>query len=190
MVPHCFAHKRIYVFGAESSGTRYMSSGVAKLFDSTIEWSGYIPACRYINRDVSIQHVSLPSNGRCNGNIVVIPTVDKCEKLPTEYRWFANVTNILTLDKDAVAIVISRDGYFTKRSIAKNHCSMEMEVVEKEFDTANKIINHAIETFPERVLLVSYEILSLFPSHEWHRVENFLGIKRQSNYKPFKNGNK
>lgn len=182
------AHKKIYIFGAESSGTRFLSSGVAFLFDN--EWSGLNPGCRYISRELSLQHVSLPSNGRCDGKIVVIPNVDKCSTLPTNFRWFANITNVLSLDENALAIIITRDSYFTQRSIAKNHCSMGSEIVKMEFDTSTSLINHALETFPTRTLLISYEVMSLFPTHEWYRIESFLNLKRRGTYKPFRNGNK
>lgn len=129
-------HKRIYVMGPESSGTRYLASGVSLLFDKESEWSGYIPGCHYISREISIQHVSLPSNGRCTGEApLILPHVDKCEKIPQEYRWFANITNILQNDPLSIAIFISRDEFFTTRSIEKNHCSMGGAITKQEFDT-------------------------------------------------------
>jgi hypothetical protein len=133
--------------------------------------------------------VSLPSNGRCNGEIVIIPHVDKCESLPTQYRWFVNITNVLLTNPDAVAVLISRDSYFTQRSITKHQCFSGKSVPKSELDTANRIIKDALNKFPTRVILVSYELLSTFPETEWGRVEKFLGLERHGKYIPFKNGN-
>lgn len=161
------------------------------MYDRDSDWKGYMPGCHYISRTLSIQHISLPSNGKCNGKINIIRDVDLCSAIPTDYRWFADVNSILDNDKHAVAVFISRDGYFTKRSILKNHCNNNKNITQLEFDTAKKIIKSALENFPDRTLLVGYELMANFPVHQWHRIEDFLSVPRHEDsfFKPFKNGN-
>lgn len=184
----------IYIFGPASSGTRYVSSCVSRIIDSESKWDGYLPACNHVNDKYTIQHVSLPTNGYCNEKEpLILDYTNYCTLgVPKEYyRWFTNITSILEHDRDALAVIVVRDGYFTKRSMKKNHCAtLPMSIVEREYDLANQLIGEALEVYPDRIALLSYELLSKFPKHEWKKVERLLGVREgSSDVPPFKNKN-
>jgi hypothetical protein len=178
-------HQEVYVFGAESSGTRFLSRGVAVLFRNKLRWNGESPACKVIG-DNKVAHVSLPWGSTCNGVIKVTQDFDICHHT-FNGRHFANITNMLSLRENIRAVLVFRNETFTIKSILKNHCFMGQGVAQMEYDMAISLMNDAISAYPGRVIVVQYE--SLGESATWVRIGNFLGIK---NIKVplFKNGNK
>lgn len=176
----------VYVFGPESSGTRYLSRGISLLYDKRNKWDGESPPCHG-----NVQHISLPWGSVCNkARHRVVDDVDLCTK-SIGGRWFANVTSVLLKDRSRKAILIARDNSFTLRSVTKHHCFLGQDVAQKEHDLAISLIRQAIDVVPNQVLLVSYESMANFPKHEWRRIVEFLGIDHgHLRHAPvFKNGN-
>jgi hypothetical protein len=180
-------HHEVYIFGPESSGTRYLSRGIANLFENKLRWNGESPPCKMIG-DNKVAHVSLPWGSTCNGRVKITQDFDICHH-SFRGRHFANITNMLLLRKNIRAVLVFRNETFTKRSILKHHCFMGKKVANMEYDVAISLMNDAVEKFPDRVILVQYE--SLGDRETWDRIGSFLEIKDVNIKVPiFKNGNK
>ncbi|GBG32647.1 TPR repeat-containing protein yrrB [Hondaea fermentalgiana] len=191
--------KTIYVFGPESTGTRFMTRSLSKLFEPTSRWDGEYPACKtHIDPEgggyVNIQHLSLPWGGWCDGAIRIVPEIDMCNTLqkPKYGRFFVDIETLLKRVPNARAIVLSRDAKYTMRSVLKHHCSNRI-MAAKEHQTALDLISKAVES-PEvgnRVLRVEYESLGLLPELTWSQIMRFADIQRPANFSPpaFRSGN-
>lgn len=190
-------YNNIFIGGTESSGTRYVSKNVARLIGLRGNWNGNVPECKTIN-GTSIRHVSIPSMGRCIDGINVVPEVPSCKpggkKLSMPLRWHANFTSMLELDPKSIAIIITRDSYFTQRSMTrkcKKYTNDHIRITNNEFDMATKIIDQVLKEFPNRVLLISYEVFTRFSWIEWDRIKRFLRLEDSTiEPLPFKSGNK
>ena len=164
-----------YIFGPESSGTRFLSRTIAATTASTsISWDGENPAC-WSER---VQHISLPWGQTCADHVgeadVIIPEVDLCSK-SVSGRWFANVTGTLLAHATSRAVAIVRDLEYTLPSVIAHHCS-DAEVATRQNELARQLIEEAVEAVPDRILLVDYETLSVDGRSEWMRVFSYLGI--------------
>lgn len=159
------APESVYVFGPESSGTRYVSRVVSRMLTSEQnDWNGEFPACFH-----GVQHISLPWGGVCDGALRVVRDVDLCSRRgPASNRWFANISSTLEKHPSARAIAITRNENDTLRSVMSHHCFMGKRVAEREHRLAMKLIDQ-VKSHP-RVLHLKYEDI------EWARVVEFLHI--------------
>ena len=178
--------KEIYIFGSESSGTRYLSREVAKMLDSTLRWDGERPACKRVARGNKVVHVSVPWGMTCNGEINVLPSFDACDKVIVG-RQFTNITHTLLSKVNRKAILIFREKEYSIKSIIKHHCFLGREVAFKEYDMAMTLMHDAIDyDFGDRLMVVKYEELGNIL--EWKKIAAFLGVGLRKTPR-FKNGN-
>lgn len=71
-----------YVFGLESSGTRFIAKNIAKRLDADTKWDGDHPPC-WQWRGHTVQHISLPHGKLCTPQhagkgIDIVPVADVC----------------------------------------------------------------------------------------------------------------
>lgn len=179
--------KEYYIFGTESSGTRFLSRNVAKIIDSNVKWDGEMPACRKIgNNGDKVVHVSVPWGGTCNGHIDIQQNFDICER-SVRGRKFANITNTILTSENRKAIIVIREKEFVIRSIRKHHCFMSKEIAEREYKTSINLIQEAVNNLPaNRILVVKYE--NLGKRDVWGKISDFVG-ERNELVPVFKNGN-
>lgn len=179
-------YEQIYIFGTESSGTRFLSRSVASLFDNRLRWNGEMPACKRV-ADKKVVHVSLPWGDWCDGRIQIEQDFDICNK-HIHGRKFANITNTLKSNDKRIAIIINRNKDYVIKSIRKHHCKSE-NFTNMEYETAQSIIKRATEEISSRILQVEYERLDT--DEEWFKILKFLNLSKRKFKKPkFVNGNK
>ena len=176
---------RVYVFGPESSGTRFLSRTIASTIDvatnfsSSSSWDGENPACWDQSPPAwKVEHLSLPWGGSCSssGNEnVIVDDVDLCSK--NEFgRIFTNITSTLLARPLAKAVTIVRDVKYTLPSVVLNHCT-DVDVALGQNTLARQLIDDAAAALPSSQLLqVDYEAMSAAGHTEWRRIFNFLGL--------------
>ena len=185
MTPH------VYVFGLESSGTRYISRGIAKSIDEKTHWGGESPAC-WKHKDGDIQHISLPWGGTCDGHEKRTKKEVNLCSFPHHHppgRWFANITNVLNGFPDRKAVVIVRVSEFTLPSVMKHHCFKGKEIAIEEEKYGRQIIREALEKVPDQILLTHYESMYYFSEYEWKRIYTHFNIRDPKPHPDFLNGN-
>ncbi|GBG32648.1 Hypothetical Protein FCC1311_088732 [Hondaea fermentalgiana] len=174
----------IFVFGPESTGTRFMSRSLSKMLEPMSKWDGEAPACK-VHEDpfhkihVKIQHISLPWGGYCDGAIHIVSDLDLCDKrqrLPFSH-FFVDIEEVLRRTPHSKAIVLTRDPLFAMRSVLEHHCH-EPEVAAKERDAALELIRKAISSpdVGDRVLHVQYESLGVIPRILWSQITQFFDL--------------
>ena len=180
------AATRVYVFGPESSGTRFLSRTIASTLDvttnqsSSSSWDGENPACWDQHPPAwRVEHLSLPWGGSCSGHVgeenVVVDDVDLCSKNQFG-RIFTNITSTLLARPTAKAVTIVRDVKYTLPSVVLNHCS-DADVALGQNTLARQLIDEAAAALPSSQLLqVDYETMSADGRTEWTRIFDFLGL--------------
>ena len=178
-------HGPIYVFGPESSGTRFISRSIAKVLDPTADWDGELPPC-HMTSGGGLQHVSLPFGQSCwdesylakwdaDGSPPLEKDVDLCSRTPSSSRWFADVTATLKARPQARAVIIVRDPEFSLDSVEVEHCP-ERDRAVKEQVFARSLIRDALKEVPAQIVMINYENMFYFARYEWSRVFHHLGL--------------
>ena len=126
--------KTVFVFGLESSGTRFVSRAIARALNPNTLWDGQGGPCWWW-RGHRIVHVSLPMFGICGPEEVdmhrdwptVVSDADLCYEPSTDLRrsaprWIANITStVLRAGRAARAIVVTRSHIFQRVSKLNTH---------------------------------------------------------------------
>lgn len=123
------APKTVFVFGLESSGTRFVSQALARALNPGTLWDGQSPPCWWW-RGHRIVHVSLPMLGMCNPDdydqpeAALLADANMCQPLPSEapLRWIANISSTLERAGEAArAVVVNRHHIFQRVSKMHKH---------------------------------------------------------------------
>lgn len=183
-------HIKVFVVGPESSGTRYLTRGIAQLIDVNTTWDGEIPVCkrfreRGINkpRTYDIVHISLPlGGGTCNElDITPVPEdFETCERHDWgRYRVFYDTFDFLARNPhNARTIFITRDRSATIKSKLKYHCPNNPTGAGAEFDLALTLIRkHLLSNITHNSTLeIEYEEFDNFPLLTWLKIVLFLDL--------------
>mmetsp|Transcript_22756 Transcript_22756/g.44684 ORF Transcript_22756/g.44684 Transcript_22756/m.44684 type:complete len:295 (-) Transcript_22756:477-1361(-) len=208
-------HFKIFIAGPESSGTRFLSRGIAQLLDPEVEWDGEFPICKRFqetspapwqkrNRTFDIVHISLPlGGGSCMpDDIYTIPipeTYDTCEDHNwTPARVFYDTYEFLKAHPTtSKTIFITRDRPSVMRSKLSHHCVDNPEGAKIEIEHALGIIQRQLlsNVTKSNTLEIEYEEFDNFPLLTWLKVVLFLDLHVLDDYNfnklPFfKTGNK
>ena len=180
----------IYVLGLESSGTRFVSRSIAQAIDGTHSWDGERPACWKSRSGWHVHHISLPWGGTCDKSkpLKVVKSPNMCGRHPGG-RWFADIVSILKGHPDRKAVIVVRDAEFTLPSVLKHHCFQGTEVALAEQHKGRELIQEALDSVPDQILLVHYESLRWYSKYTWKQVYQHLGIHSPHEHDLFKNGN-
>ena len=131
----CQSHRpatKVYVFGLESSGTRYVSRGIAQQINPVTTWDGQSPPC-WSWRGNRVIHVSLPHGMYCSSEDLEHPMsiVDNADVMcqpwvrpvpnTSRVRWIANITSTLMAAPEARAVIVTRPMIFQRVSKLSNH---------------------------------------------------------------------
>ena len=136
---HCHAmghalprKKTVFVFGLESSGTRFVSRGIAQQLNPATRWDGQSPPC-WSYRGHRVIHVSLPHGMYCSAEDLERPAsiVQDADVMckpwvrpvsnDSRVRWIANITATLAATPDSHAVVVTRPMVFQRLSKLSNH---------------------------------------------------------------------
>lgn len=197
----------MYIFGLESSGTKYVSHALSKLLHFSTTWDGQNPAC-WSYRGHSIQHISLPHGESCaagdaEGGMRIVAEADMCEvgpesaaRDPPRTRWIVNVTSTLLAAPSCKAIVVTRSSVFQRMSKLFGHgCgSASADGVRRELrqfrkhmawrredSLSRQMIVQAFDHFGAhgRIIAVPYEELEWLGSHHWGRISAHAGVSEE-----------
>ena len=171
----------VYVFGPESSGTRFLSRTIAGVVTGwTTLWDGEFPSCWSESKPWTVQHISLPWGSTCQEHKGepdrIEDAVDMCASQPGG-RWFANVTSALLAHTEARAVAIVREEQYTLPSVLEHHCD-DRGVALAQNVLARQLIDEAVAPGAAggRVLRVSYEAMSSDGRAQWSRIFDHLGV--------------
>lgn len=165
--------RHIFVFGLESSGTRYLSRALAHSITHT-NWDGEYPAC-WTHNSIKVVHYSLPWLRNCEFNTsFTAQAIDLCKTQPP-FRFFANITALLKQTNDSKAILIVRNHKCRIPSVVKGHCP-NLTRAEMEHKKGAQIMRNALIAVPEQVLLINYDFFGTFTTYLWHKIKSFLEL--------------
>jgi hypothetical protein len=139
--PELSPHRCVFVFGLESSGTKFVATHIARamapkdsapasssdelLFTST---DGSSATCWKASNGHFVQHISLPSGSTCAATRYYKMTlgVDTCVDLPMG-RWIADLAATMELHPTCTGIVVERTQVYghMSRSIRRSHSRAE-----------------------------------------------------------------
>ena len=184
----------VFVFGLESSGTRFVSRAIASAIKPT-NWDGEKPPCWHDSR-WKIHHISLPWGGQCNDKTAsskfttVSPDMCAVRGYPRRNtRWFADITSILRSNPRHRAVIIERNAEFSYLSSFKQHCPFP-NASKAERDYGRALIRGALAAVPGQIVLVHYETLLWYGQHEWMRIFEHIGLGGNHHSLPeFRDGN-
>ena len=183
----------VFVFGLESSGTRFLSRAIASAIKPT-KWDGERPPCWRDSR-WKIHHISLPWGGRCNNKsasskfTTVSPDMCAVRGYPRKGRWFADITSIMRSNPRHRAVIIERNAEFSYLSSLKKYCPFP-NASKAERDYGRALIRGALAAVPGQIMLVHYEALLWYGQHEWMRIFEHIGLGETHHPLPeFRDGN-
>ena len=170
------AVKCVIVLGLESSGTRYLSRGIAKLQDPQSTWNGESPEC-YRAGPLEVEHVSLPFFAACNPHEETpVLAYSECEQKP-RVRFIVNATEVMRRRPECKAVVVTRSAWERRSSTeSRKHCTLRSKNIEEERKGWEQL-HLALKTFPKRTRLISYEWFSTIPDYVWHHLSVFLELR-------------
>jgi hypothetical protein len=185
--------QRIYVFGLDGSGTRYVSRALSKAVDPRSKWDGEDGFCQ-TSRGIDLNHVSLPGGSStsksskqwkqgCDGQMNLVEHVDHCERVALPTRWFANVTAILEADPFSKGLIIHREPEARLRSAMQSCPDKALATAERDF--AQEQLDLALKAMPRQLHTVHYEDFGSSHEMQWRRIFDFLGWWMPADLEPF-----
>ena len=185
--------QKLYVFGLDGAGTRYVSRALSKAVAPHSTWDGEEGFCK-TTRGLDINHVSLPG-GRstsksskqvkqgCDGQMILVEHVDHCEHVALPTRWFANITTILENDPSAKGIIVTR-GKEARLHSALRTCP-DRSLALAEMDFGQEQVDHALRAVPHQLLTAKYEDFGSDLEGQWRRIFNWVGFWMPTSLEPF-----
>ncbi len=176
--------QRVYVFGLDGSGTRYVSRGLSRAVDPRSTWDGEDGFCQ-TTRGLDINHVSLPGGSStsrssklplkqgCDGQMILVEHVDHCEHVALPTRWFANITAILEADPDSKGILLTRESEARMHSALQACPDQATATAERDF--AQEQVDLALKAVPRQLLTARYEDFGSNLEAQWRRIYDYLG---------------
>ena len=184
--------RRLYVFGLDGSGTRYVSRALSKAVDPHSTWDGEEGFCHTM-RGVDINHVSLPG-GRstsksstqvkqgCDGQMNLVEHVDHCERVPLPTRWFANITTILASDPNSRGIIVTREKETRLHGALRTCPDKSMALAEMDF--GQEQVDLALRAVPRQLLTARYEDFGSNLEGQWRRIFDWVGWYMPASLEP------
>ncbi|GBG29805.1 Hypothetical Protein FCC1311_060252 [Hondaea fermentalgiana] len=168
--------RTLFVFGPESSGTRFIARALANASLPGAVWDGENPAC-WRHGALVVQHISLPWGSNCSKPMDYISRVNTCGE--QKYgRIMPDIAETLRHFHSSRAVIITRDPGMTMRSVLRTHCSNRTRA-ELEHAAALLSIEKALAA-PDlrgRVLHLQYEAFSAVPAYVWRQLKHFTGLE-------------
>jgi len=185
--------RKLYVFGLDGAGTRYVSRALSKAVAPHSTWDGEEGFCK-TTRGLDINHVSLPG-GRstsksskqvkqgCDGQMILVEHVDHCEHVALPTRWFANITTILENDPNAKGIIVTREKEARLHGALRTCPDRSMALAEMDF--GQEQVDLALRAVPHQLLTAKYEDFGSDLEGQWRRIFNWVGFWMPASLEPF-----
>jgi len=185
--------RKLYVFGLDGSGTRYVSRALSKALAPGSAWDGEEGFCQ-TTRGLDINHVSLPG-GRstsksskqlkqgCDGQMILVEHVDHCEHVALPTRWFANITTILENDPNSKGIIVTREKEARLHGALRTCPDKSMALAEMDF--GQEQVDLALRAVPHQLLTAKYEDFGSNLEGQWRRIFEWVGWWMPASLEPF-----
>lgn len=191
----------VFVFGLESSGTKFVATHIARGIAPTepgaflhellfTARSGGSATCWKGAGGSSVQHISLPSGCTCTTARYrsMIEGVDACEDEPLG-RWVADVVATMRRHPACTGIVVERLQRYGHLSRASQHCDSEPLLREEEAAARRSLAPALANAREHRLLRVSYE--SLVNATTWQAIANHTRMAMPRAWPPaFRDGDR
>ena len=185
--------RKLYVFGLDGAGTRYVSRALSKAVAPHSTWDGEEGFCK-TTRGLDINHVSLPG-GRstsksskqlkqgCDGQMILVEHVDHCEHVALPTRWFANITTILENDPNAKGIIVTREKEARLHGALRTCPDRALALAEMDF--GQEQVDLALRAVPHQLLTAKYEDFGSDLEGQWRRIFDWVGFWMPASLEPF-----